>query len=144
MPNCKFTKTTLSHILLHLFFLHFFRMHHNYFFRRGFENVQTHLFQRKYHQQVVLLVICPLYDSCRTAFMLNMAFDVVLSLSFLQYKAVKRKLSPLKLPPSPNKLLPWVRVMVRVSVRSNLPGAIFRVPYKAFEEYPSFCSACMF
>ena len=139
MPNCKFTKTTLSNILLH-----FFRMHHNYFFRRGFENMRTHLSQRKYHQKVVLLVISPLYDSCRATFMLNMAFDVVLSLNFLQYKAMKRKLSPLEFPPSPNKLLPWVRVMVRVSVISNLPGAIFRVPYKAFPEHPSFCSACMF
>ena len=36
IPTCKFTKKTLSHILLHVFCLHFLRTHHDYFFRRGF------------------------------------------------------------------------------------------------------------
>ena len=35
------TEETLSHILLHLFCLHFFRMHHNCFFRRAFETVRA-------------------------------------------------------------------------------------------------------
>ena len=33
-----------SHILVHVFCLHFFRMHHNYFFWRGFENVRVLFF----------------------------------------------------------------------------------------------------
>ena len=37
----KFTKKTLWHILLHVFCLHFYRMHHDYFFRRGFESVRA-------------------------------------------------------------------------------------------------------
>ena len=41
MSTCKLTKKTHSHILLHAFYLNFFRIHHNYFFWRGFENVQA-------------------------------------------------------------------------------------------------------
>ena len=42
MPNCKFTKKTLSHILLHVSCLHFLRTHQNYIYWRGFESVRAH------------------------------------------------------------------------------------------------------
>ena len=35
-------KKTLSHILLYVLCLYFLRMHHDYFFRRGFESVRAH------------------------------------------------------------------------------------------------------
>ena len=41
MPTCKLTKKTLSHILRHAFCLHFLRIHHDYFFQRGFESVRA-------------------------------------------------------------------------------------------------------
>ena len=40
MPTSKLTKKTLSHILLHAFCFHFLRIHHNYFFQRGFESLR--------------------------------------------------------------------------------------------------------
>ena len=40
MPTCKLTKKPLSHILLLVFCLHFLRIHHDYFFRRGFVRAQ--------------------------------------------------------------------------------------------------------
>ena len=39
MPTCKFTKKTLSHILLRVFCPHFLRTHHDYFFWRDFGSV---------------------------------------------------------------------------------------------------------
>ena len=36
-----YEKKTLLHILIHVFCLHFLRMHHDYFFRRGFEGVRV-------------------------------------------------------------------------------------------------------
>ena len=36
-----YEKKTLSHILLHVFCLLFFRMHHKYFLQRGFESVRA-------------------------------------------------------------------------------------------------------
>ena len=41
MPTYKFIKKSLSHILLHVFCLHFLRKHHDYLFRRSFEIVQA-------------------------------------------------------------------------------------------------------
>ena len=41
MPTCKLTKKVLSHILLHIFCLHFLRIHHDYFFQRVFESVRV-------------------------------------------------------------------------------------------------------
>ena len=38
MPTWELTKKTLSHILLSVFCLHSLRIHHDYFFRRGFES----------------------------------------------------------------------------------------------------------
>ena len=41
MPTFKLTKKKVhSHILVHVFCLHFFRIQHNYLFRRGFEKVR--------------------------------------------------------------------------------------------------------
>ena len=44
--NCYAEDVLKIHILLHLFCLHFFRTHHNYLFRRGFESVWTQIFSR--------------------------------------------------------------------------------------------------
>ena len=41
VSTCKLTKKPRSHILLHAFCLHFLRLHHNYFFRRGFESLRA-------------------------------------------------------------------------------------------------------
>ena len=38
MPTCKFTEKRFSHILFRVFCLHFLIMHHDYFFRRGFQS----------------------------------------------------------------------------------------------------------
>ena len=46
MQTCKFTKKTLSHILLHVLCLHFLRTRHDYFFQRGFEGCDQNLFSR--------------------------------------------------------------------------------------------------
>ena len=39
--NLQVYEKTLSHILFHLFCLHFLRTHHDYFFGRGFESVRA-------------------------------------------------------------------------------------------------------
>ena len=55
----------------------FLRMHHDYFFRRGFESVEHNFFQWK---GVLLLIYLFNHDlSKSTIFMLSMAFDVLLS-----------------------------------------------------------------
>ena len=41
MSTCKLTKKALSHILLHIFCLHFLRIHHGCFFQRVFESVRA-------------------------------------------------------------------------------------------------------
>ena len=41
MPTWKFTKKALSNILFQVFCLHFLRIQHNYFFRRGLESVRA-------------------------------------------------------------------------------------------------------
>ena len=44
VPRCQLAssrKKTISHILFHVFCLHFLRMHHDYFFQRGFESVRA-------------------------------------------------------------------------------------------------------
>ena len=80
MPACKFTKKTLLHIFFHVFYLHFLRMYHDYFCRRGLKVCKCNLFQRK----VVLLVIYLF-----TIFMLNMAFDVLLNTVFVKYSELE-------------------------------------------------------
>ena len=80
MPACKFTKKTLLHIFFHVFYLHFLRMYHDYFCRRGLKVCKCNLFQRK----VVLLVIYLF-----TIFMLNMAFDVLLNAVFVKYSELE-------------------------------------------------------
>ena len=80
MPACKFTKKTFSHIFFHVFYLHFLRMYHDYFCRRGLKVCKCNLFQRK----VVLLVIYLF-----TIFMLNMAFDVLLNAVFVKYSELE-------------------------------------------------------
>ena len=83
MPACKFTKKkTLSHILFHVFCIHFLRIHHDYFVQRGFESVRVQFLSAK----VVFLVIYLFsHDSSKsTIFMLNVAFDVLLSAGFVK------------------------------------------------------------
>ena len=44
--NLKIYEKTFSHIFLHVFCLHFLRTHHDYVFRRGFENVRGQFLSR--------------------------------------------------------------------------------------------------
>ena len=65
MSNCKLMKKkkTLSHIVLHAFCLHFLRIHHNYFFKRGFESLRA---------QFLFVFFLFNYDSSKSIFfMLN-------------------------------------------------------------------------
>ena len=85
MPTYKFTKKTLSHILLHVFCLHFLRTHHNYFPKRLWKCASTISF-REYKWKVVLLVIYLFNDdlSKSTFLMLNMAFNVLFRTVFVK------------------------------------------------------------
>ena len=80
-------KKTLSHILCHVFYLHFLRMHHDYFFGRGFDSVRVQLLS------VESSITCNLPVQSRfmksTIFMLNMAFDVLLSAVFVKYSKLE-------------------------------------------------------
>ena len=80
MPACKFTKKTLSHILFHVFYLHLLTITSS---EEGLKACDYNFFQWK----VVLLVIYLFnHDSSKsTIFMLNMAFDVLLSAVFVKY-----------------------------------------------------------
>ena len=76
MPTCKLTKKTLSHILLHAFCLHFLRIHDDYFFT-------ITISFRKYKRKVGIYLLND--DSSKsTFFMLNMAFEVLLSTTFVK------------------------------------------------------------
>ena len=88
MPACKFAKKTLSHILFHVFYLHLLRMYHDYFFQKGFESVRVEFLSA---ESIVLLVIYLFnHDSSKsTIFMLNMAFDVLLSAVFVKYSKLE-------------------------------------------------------
>ena len=73
MPTSKLMKKALSHILLHAFCLHFLRIHTNTFWK--FANTTSF---GKYKWKVVIYLFN--YDSSKSFFfMLNMAFDVLLS-----------------------------------------------------------------
>ena len=74
--NLQVTEKTLSHILLHVVCLHFLRIHHDYFFRRGFESVRAQFLSVN-----ILVIYLFNYD---VVFMLNVAFDVILSAVFCQ------------------------------------------------------------
>ena len=80
MPTCKLTRKTLSHILLHVFCLHFLRIHHNYFF---WKSVPAQFLSGNISG---LLVICLFnYDPSKSTFsMLNMQLDVLLSTVFVK------------------------------------------------------------
>ena len=76
MQTCKLTKKTLSHILLQAFCLHFLRIHYDYFFK-------ITISFRKYKRKVVIYLFSD--DSSKsTYFMLNMAFDILLSTVFVK------------------------------------------------------------
>ena len=64
------------------FCIHFLRIHHDYFVQRGFESVRVQFLSAK----VVFLVIYLFnHDSSKsTIFMLNVAFDVLLSAGFVK------------------------------------------------------------
>ena len=81
MPACMFTKKALSHILFHVFCLHFLRMHHDYFFGRGLKVCEHNFFQRK----VVLLVIYLFdHDSSKSTIVMLNTEDVLLSAVFVK------------------------------------------------------------
>ena len=84
-PYFKY-KSTFSHMLSE-FYLHFLRMHHDCFFQRRFKVCECNFFQWK----VVLLVIYLFnHDSSKsTTFMLNMAFDILLSAVFVKYSKLE-------------------------------------------------------
>ena len=86
MPFCKFTKKTLSRILFHVFCLHFLKMHHDYFFRSGFESVQAQ-FPSAESSITCKKVVLPVqfHDSFKSPiFMLNMTYDVLSSTAFVK------------------------------------------------------------
>ena len=70
-------KNTLVHILLH-----FLRMDQDYFFRRGFESVQVQFLSAESSITFDSPVNCD--SSKSTIFVLNMAFDVLLSADFVK------------------------------------------------------------
>ena len=76
-------KKTLSHSLFQVFYLHFLRMSQNYFFEEDLKVCKYNLFQGK---EVLLVTYVFNHDSSKsTLFMLNMAFDVLLSAVFVKY-----------------------------------------------------------
>ena len=80
MPARKFTrKKTLSHILFHVFCLHFLRIHQDYVFRTGFESVLVQFLSAE------TSITCNLPVQSR----LNMAFDVLLSAVFVKYSKLE-------------------------------------------------------
>ena len=82
-----YKNNSFKHPLFHVFCLHFLRMHHIYFFRRGFESVRVQFFQRK---AVLLVAYLFNHDSPKsTIFMLNMALDVLLSAVFVKYSKLE-------------------------------------------------------
>ena len=62
MPTCKLTRKTLSHIPLHVFCLHFLRMHYDYLFRGAFESIEAKLLSENISGLLVItcLVTIPL------------------------------------------------------------------------------------
>ena len=105
MPACKFTNKKLSmkklicnevarcqpassriklfHTSFHVFYLHFFRMHHDSFSRREFESVRVQFLSTK--SSITCNLPVQHDPSKSTIFMLNMAFDVLLSAVFVKY-----------------------------------------------------------
>ena len=83
MPAYKLTRKTLSHILLHVFCLHFLRIYHDYFFRRVFESVGVQFLSGNIIGLFVIYLFN--YDSSKSIFsMLNMRLDVLLSTVFVK------------------------------------------------------------
>ena len=78
MPTCKLTEKALSHILLHVFCLHFLRIHHDYFFQRFFEGVRAHFLTGNISRLLVIYLFN--YNSSKSTFsMFKMQLDVFLS-----------------------------------------------------------------
>ena len=87
MPACKFTKKTLSHTPFIYFTFIFSECITIASSEEGLKVCEYNFFQRK----VVLLVIYLFnHDSSKsTIFMLNMAFDVLLSAVFVKYSKLE-------------------------------------------------------
>ena len=91
MPTCKFTKKTLSHIILQFAFI--FKNVSRLLLPKRLLKCASKISFRKYKQRVVLLVIYLFNnDSCKsTSFMLNVVFDCLeygfcqVSWNLLQY-----------------------------------------------------------
>ena len=76
MSTCNLTEKTLSYIVLQAFCLHFLRIHDDYFFT-------ITISFRKYKRKVGIYLLND--DSSKsTFFMLNMAFEVLLSTTFVK------------------------------------------------------------
>ena len=83
MPTCKLTKKALSHILLHIFCLHFLRIHHDYFFQRVFESVRAQFLSGNISGLLVIYLFN--YNSSKSTFsMSKMQLDVFLSTVFIK------------------------------------------------------------
>ena len=89
--NLQLYKKKLFRTFSFMYFAFIFpRVHHDYFFRRAFEKVQAQFLSGNFfppdERKVVLLVIYLFnYDSSKSIFfMLNMAFDALLSTVFIK------------------------------------------------------------
>ena len=118
--NLQVNKKTLSHILIHVFFVHILRVHHNYLPRRGFESVRRHpaltfSWVQFLSNKLKFFLSCNIKIT-RTSFFL-LCFDT--------YLFIKKYFAP-------EENFPSVRVRVRVSFRVGeqfSSGAIVLEPY---------------
>ena len=88
MLTCKFTKKTLSHILLHVFYLHFLIMYQDYFFGRGFESVGAQFLSGNISGKWYNLQLTINYDSSKSTFFVMWIWHLTFSrVQFLSNKS---------------------------------------------------------
>ena len=79
----KLTKKALSNILLHVFCLHFLRIHHGYFFQRVFKSVRAQFLSGNISGLLVIYLYN--YNFSKSTFsMLKMQLDVFLITVFIK------------------------------------------------------------
>ena len=114
MPTCKLTKKALSHILLHIFCLHFLRVHHDYFFQRVFESVRAQFLPGNISRLLVIYLFN--YSSSKSTFsILKMQLDVFLSTVFIG----SRTIAPWTI--APQTIAPWIIARRTVAPQDNCP-----------------------
>ena len=82
MPTCKLTKKALSHIIVHVFSLHFLRIHHDYLFKRVFESLQAQFLSGNI-SGLLAIYLFNCNSSKSTFSMLKTQLDVFLSTVFI-------------------------------------------------------------